>query len=125
MRVTGAAIAGVLVLGGLGFGAGYAIAGMGDDGGSGSKPVKTTGDAALPAVPQPSSQTKVVVLGTAPALPAAKRQARPNKKESGPVSTPRPQPTAAPTSAPTAAPTSAPTSAPTAAPTPAPTIIEG
>lgn len=125
MRVTGAAIAGVLVLGGLGFGAGYAIAGMGGDDDSGSKPVKTTGDAALPAVPAASSQTKVVVLGSAPTLPAAKRRAQPRKKDPGPVSTPRPGPTAAPTSAPTAAPTSAPTSAPTAAPTPAPTIIEG
>jgi hypothetical protein len=125
MRVTGAAIAGVLVLGGLGFGAGYAIAGMGDDDGGGSKPVTTTGDAALPSVPSPSSPTKVVVLGSAQALPAPKRRAQPDKKEPGPVSTPAPGPTAAPTSAPTAAPTSAPTSAPTAAPTPAPTIIEG
>jgi hypothetical protein len=118
MPVAGTAIAGVLVLGGLGFGGGYAVAGMGgDDGGGGAKPAPKTGAPVLPSVPEPSSAPKVTVLGSAPALPAPRRRPKQPDDNPGPTGTPGPAPTAAPTSAPTAAPTSAPTSAP---PTPAP-----
>jgi hypothetical protein len=125
MPVTGAAIAGVLVLGGLGFGGGYAIATMGGDDDGGAKPAAKTGDPVLPAVPASSSKPKVVVLGSAPALPAPRRQRKNQPDRGGPTSTPGPEPTAAPTSAPTAAPTSAPTSAPTPAPPDPDDIIEG
>jgi hypothetical protein len=127
MPLTGAAIAGVLVLGGVGFGGGYALASMGGDEGGTKQPSGTSREASLPPVPSPTSKPKVVVLGSAAALPAPKRQKRRSSRpDPGPSSTPGPEPTAAPTSAPTAAPTSAPTSAPPQ-PTPPPNddIIEG
>ena len=117
MPVAGAAIAGVLVLGGLGFGGGYAVASMGgDDSGGGTKPAPKTGDPVLPSVPEPSSKPKVTVLGSATALPAPRRQPKPSSNKAGPTATPGPNPTPAPTAAPTAAPTTAPTAAPTQPP---------
>jgi hypothetical protein len=129
MPVGGAAIAGVLVLGGLGFGGGYAVAAMGGDDDGGPKPAAKSGDPALPAVEAPASKPKIVVVGSAPALPAPKRASRTKKSSRTSSPGPGPEPTAAPTSAPTAAPTSAPTSAPPPPSTPAPPdpddIIEG
>lgn len=121
MPLTGAAIAGVVVIGGLGFGGGYAVAGMGGDDGGAAKPPAKHGDIALPPVATPASPPKIVVLGSVPALPAPPRPK--HRSRPSPSRTPGPSVTAAPSA--TVAPTPAPTSGPKPTPTSSPDIIEG
>jgi len=131
MPIAGKAIAAIVVMAALGFGAGYAVASSGDDP-EPATPVKASG-AELPAVPATGAKPRVTALGAAAALPKARARVRvrvrrarraPAASEtpapSGPSATAEPAPTSAPTAAPVQPPPSRPV--PTAPPD---DIIEG
>jgi hypothetical protein len=119
------ALAAIVVLAGVGFGGGYAVARAGGD-----DPVKTPRPAApgasLPDIPKAGKAPRIRILGEAAALPAsrARKPTRP-KPDSGPPPDPTPDSSPEP---PTSTPRPGPTTQPPR-PTPAPPdpddIIEG
>jgi len=98
MPVAPAAVAGVVALGALGFGGGYAIAAAGGDD---KRAPRQASGAALPSVPGSESSPRIAVLGDAVTLPALQRKKRSGRSRDTGAAAPTPKPEAPNSSTPT------------------------